>query len=1091
MAAGANAGEVRARLVLDNSQFRQSMQQARNDMNGLRGSSATAAQGLSQITTAAAAVGTAVVAAAGASVAAAANFEQGMAKVKAIGGATGSEFERLKKTALDLGSSTSFSATQAADGMALLAAAGFKTNDVIDSMPALLNLAAAANLDLATSADYLGSMMSGFGIKASDSGHAVDVLVRAMNDANTDLPDLAEAMKYVAPVAASLKIPFEDTAAAVALMSNAGIKGSQAGTTLRATLLSMANPVGQAAKAMEELGISYKNSNGEMKPLPEILDHVKGKMSGLTDAQKTQYAAMLVGTEASSGFLTLLKEGGGALTNFSTNLKNSAGSAQEMANTMRDTLMGDLDNFTGALETVGIKLGTALLPAARELLKIGANLANTIGELDPKMITAGLSAAGAAAGVALLATGAMKAVTAIRAFSLALVANPATAWIAGISIAVGALTSTLMAAKEETADFKEVSFDTYKSLDEQSNSLKNAANEFDAMRGKIKLNNDELLEYRRLQQDLERATDPRAKEEIQAGLDRLIEKSGVNNEQIQKTINLSDEIIKQSPSTSTAFNERGQAIATSTQAARDYAAELDRAKLAELELQKAQAMTNLSKNLEDYRNAVKDANDLVDQTPSKVEKVQHAEAMLARSKEDFAQKDSKLNEDKVKQAEKTLANAKEELHAHEAKVHSKTAEIGVAEQALQKGRQSIQQINEFLMKQVEVTYEKGNEIKALDQAIAKEREKISALAEAKRYQGELTDKQKEELNTANEKLGKLTETKTQIQENNQLQIEQNQLMKNGKEDVKEMVGELNKKTDKKVGIDKTEADTGVQDLNKYIEERKTKYIDGDPSLANARVGELNAQIEASKIKPVDANPTIANARIQEINSRIEESKTKPVDANPLSALTKVTDLNRIAEELKTKPIDANPFSALGKIGNIDAAAQAEKTKSVDADTSSANAKVNSLNQEASKPVTKEVTIWQKVVNTVENLFGGGDKRHNGGTTQSIRPKYHNGGTPIAQRPTRPKFDEVDVRLLKNEMVLTAGQQENLFNLIKTFNAGTAMNIANAVQSAQGGGGDIHNYFSINEMVVRDDHDIEKIAAELAQLERQQKRMRGY
>ncbi|WP_116777678.1 phage tail tape measure protein, partial [Bacillus thuringiensis] len=433
MAGAANAGEVRARLVLDNSQFRQGVQQARSDMQGLGQGANTTAQGMSQLATASAVVGTTMVAAIGASVGAAANFEQGMARVKAISNATDSEFAALSQTAKDLGASTQFSATQAAEGLSFLSMAGFKAQDSIDALPAVLNLAAAGQLDLGRSADIVSNIMTGFGISATDTGHAVDVLTKTMTSANTDLPMLGDAMKYVAPVAASLGISMEDTATAVAKMSDAGIQGSMAGTALRAALLQLNSPVGAAAKEMEKLGLNVKDANGNMLPLPDIIGRVNEKTKDMTDSQKTATAAHLVGTEAASGFVALLKVGEEGLRSYSKGLEDSAGTAERVAKIQQDTLKGAWDQFTSAAEGLAIGIGEKMLPAFTEVTKGATKFVDVLAGLDPQLVGAGLAAAATAAGVALLATGIAKAVSAVRVFTAALMTNPATMWITGVS----------------------------------------------------------------------------------------------------------------------------------------------------------------------------------------------------------------------------------------------------------------------------------------------------------------------------------------------------------------------------------------------------------------------------------------------------------------------------------------------------------------------------------------------------------------------------------------------------------------------------------------------------------------------------------
>ncbi|HDR6270995.1 TPA: phage tail tape measure protein [Bacillus cereus] len=1124
MAGGANAGEVRARLVLDNSQFRQGVQQARSDMSGLSSSAASSAQGMSALTTASAAVGTAVVAAVGASVGAAANFEQGMARVKAISGATDGEFAKLSQTAKDLGASTQFSATQAAEALSYLAMAGFKSEQSIKALPSVLNLAAAGQIELGRSADIVSNIMTGFGISADDTGHAVDVLTKTMTTANTDLPMLGDAMKYVAPVAASLGLSIEDTATAVAKMSDAGIQGSMAGTALRAALLQLNSPVGAAAKEMEKLGLNVKDANGNMLPLPQIIGKVNEKTKDMTDSQKTATAAHLVGTEAASGFVALLKVGEQGLQSYSTELKNSAGTAERVAKIQQDTLKGAWDGLTSAAEGLAIGIGEKMLPAFTAVVKSATGFVDILAKLDPQMVSAGLAAAGTAAGVALFAVGVTKAITAVRALSVALISNPATAWIAGISVAVGALTGVLVGAKKETEEYKEISFDTYKSLDEQSKTVTQLADDYDAMRGKVKLNNEELLKYQSLQTELERATDPRAKAEIQAALDALVEKSGANNEAIQKTINLSDKLIEQSPATARSFNDKGQAIATSTDATRQYVDELNKAKEAELELQKANAMKNLHKDLEKYQDSVKKVNGLIEETPDKVKDVEAAtenlatrEEVLAQIKENGTARQIDLQQQIVDKAKAQLDTAKKELQEHKAKVYSKTAEVQLAEQALQKGNSAFDQIAAIKMAQAGVNYEKGKEIEAIDMAIAKEQEKIGKLNEVKSANGGLSEEQQKQLDAANQNVTKYGELKGTIEQNKSEQEHFNMTVRDGKREAGELQEVLDKPVDKKVNTDTTEGISNVSVLDRLAEQEKTKKVTADTSQADGKIDNTNSKAEEGKTKPLDLNPSIANLKIIETNLKAEEAKTKPILGNPFDAFNKILQVDSKAERERVKAILANPADAFAKIAEADKRAQEQKTKPidgnptlanakiletnrkieegkikpVDANTSGGEVKIATMHKNAEKTATKEVKVWYSWVN---ELFGGDPvyKKHSGGTTQAMKTKFHNGGSPsINAQPNRAKFDEIDVRLLKNEMVLTSAQQENLFNMIRTFNAGTAMSVMKAQEAVTSGNSGISITNHIHEMNVRDDNDIEKIAKELGRLERQRQRARGY
>lgn len=284
------------------------------------------------------------------------DFEAQMSRVKAISGATGEEFAKLKEQAKQLGADTAFSATEAAEGMENLASAGFSTSEIIAAMPGMLDLAASSGEDLASSADIAASTLRGFGLEASSAGHVADVLAKNAAATNAAVADTGEAMKYVAPVAKTMGIEFEETAAAIGIMADAGIKGSQAGTTLRGALSRIAKPTKAMQETMDSLGLSFYDSNGKMKSLADITEMLETKMSGLTDEQKNQALVTLFGQESLSGMMALMDRGSGEVRKLTDEYKNCDGSAKDMAKTMQDNLSGAVEEFGGSVESLGIEI---------------------------------------------------------------------------------------------------------------------------------------------------------------------------------------------------------------------------------------------------------------------------------------------------------------------------------------------------------------------------------------------------------------------------------------------------------------------------------------------------------------------------------------------------------------------------------------------------------------------------------------------------------------------------------------------------------------------------------------------------------------
>ena len=313
------------------------------------------------------------------SVSVAGQFEQSMAKVGAVSGATESQLADLTATARNLGATTSFSASEAAEGMQFLAMAGFDTSEVIESMPGLLALAAATATDLGQAADITSNILSGFGMQASEAGRVADLMAFAASNANTDVAQLGEAMKYVAPVAASLGIPIEETAAAIGLMSDAGIQGSMAGTALRGMMIRLAAPTTGAAKAIADLGLNLYTADGALRPLPEIVGEFEGAMAGMTDQQRAAALQTIIGTEAIGGFNALLSRGSGDLRDFASELETSGGTAQRMAQQQLATFQGRMSALGSAAESLQISLGSAVTPALGRLAEVATGV---IGVLD-------------------------------------------------------------------------------------------------------------------------------------------------------------------------------------------------------------------------------------------------------------------------------------------------------------------------------------------------------------------------------------------------------------------------------------------------------------------------------------------------------------------------------------------------------------------------------------------------------------------------------------------------------------------------------------------------------------------------------------
>lgn len=383
------------------------------------------------------------------SVQTAAEFEQSMAKVKAISGATGEEFEKLRQQSIELGATTVFTSSQAAEAQGFLAMAGFKTNEIIAAMPGVLNLAAAGQMELGRTADIASNILTGFQLKAEQTSGVVDVMAKTMTNSNTNIEQLGYAMKYVAPIAANLGVSVEETSAAVAKLSDAGIQGEMAGTQLRAILLRLASPTDDITYLMDQLGVKVTDAAGNFLPFANIIGQFARGFDNLTESQRAQAASIVAGQEAASGFLTLINAGEGELNAFTESLNSAGGTAASIADTQMDTLNGAILEMQSALEAVGITVGDKFAPVIRSVAEGISALLLGFNSMDPVLQNAIIAFATAT-------TGALALSVAIGAVSLALkgltVSNPV---LFAVSAAIGLVVagvSALVSSSSEAAE---------------------------------------------------------------------------------------------------------------------------------------------------------------------------------------------------------------------------------------------------------------------------------------------------------------------------------------------------------------------------------------------------------------------------------------------------------------------------------------------------------------------------------------------------------------------------------------------------------------------------------------------------------------
>lgn len=307
------------------------------------------------------------------------NFESGMAKVAAVSGASAEELDLLTEKAKEMGAKTKFSATESAEAFNYMAMAGWKTEDMLNGIEGVMNLAAASGSDLATTSDIVTDALTAMGYSAGDAGKLADVMAAASSNANTNVELMGQTFQYAAPIVGALGYNMEDTAVQIGLMANAGIKGEKAGTALRSILTRLSAPPKECADAMEELGVSLTDSEGNMKSLDEVMGDLRKAFEGLDETQKTANAKAIAGQEAMSGLLAIVSAAPADYQKLTKAVKESEGAAQSMADTMNDTVEGQLTLLKSQIEGIQIQVYEKLVPALREGLE---KISETLSAID-------------------------------------------------------------------------------------------------------------------------------------------------------------------------------------------------------------------------------------------------------------------------------------------------------------------------------------------------------------------------------------------------------------------------------------------------------------------------------------------------------------------------------------------------------------------------------------------------------------------------------------------------------------------------------------------------------------------------------------
>ncbi|MDR5583111.1 phage tail tape measure protein [Paenibacillus larvae] len=760
----ANGGEIRARMLLDMKDFSQKMERARKEMKDTKEKSKKTKESIEKMGKGATVAGAAMVGGFVAVVKQAADFEQQMSKVKAISGATGDDFQRLNETARHLGAVTKFTATQAGEGMEYLALAGWKTNDIISAMPGMLDLAAAGALDLGRAADIVSDTMQAFGLDASTATHAADVFAYAQANANTNVEQMGEAMKYLSPIAHALGWSLEESSAATMSLANSGLKGSIAGQAFASSLTRLAKPTKRMAGLMKKTGMEFFDAQGKMKSMPELVAEIEKGTKGMTEQQRSAALSILFGAEAYKHWAILLDTGSGKLKDMTKNLQNCDGTAEQMSKTMIDNLYGSIEIFKSGVSEVAIKLGNHFIPSIRKGVDALTKFVEGLGKIDPNKVEIFVKVAGTAVGILAVAGAVTKLAGAFRALVLGM--GPIGWVIAGVS-ALGAAFVGYKTASEQAA---KVDLTHAKELQDKAKTVRDLTTEYDSMRNLINLTNPELMLYRDLMRDAQMNTDPEKIKHYTDRMEDLEKKSGLSREELEKFFKINDDLIQLLPNAEVAITKHGDAMLESSKSAKKYAEELDEAVRNALRQETIKADTNYKKHAEEYKAAIDDANKSVTSLNDALIKRAGLEYDIKTLEETQQRLREQGNESAVRSYDQLIKRKKDELGLAEKQIDRENEKlkksldaVGPKREALDLDRKAYDELVKATLAQVGLNGKAEEGVKQIDEKLKKLQEERKQLDEIKKKQGKLTDSQQKQLENLDKDIEKHKNVKSELE----------------------------------------------------------------------------------------------------------------------------------------------------------------------------------------------------------------------------------------------------------------------------------------------------------------------------------------
>ncbi|SDO79159.1 phage tail tape measure protein [Halobacillus aidingensis] len=519
------------------------------------------------------------------------DFEKSMSQVQATSGATGDDLALLEEKAREMGASTTKSASEAADGLNYMALAGWDTQEMLGGLEPILRLSEAANIDLGRASDLVTDSLSALQLEVSDLPQYLDMVAEASRTSNTSMDQLMDAFLIAGGNFAQFNVPLSESIASLGLLANRGLKGSEAGRAMNAILVNLTSGAGQAGEAMEELGISAFDTEGNFIGLEETLELVRDRTKNMTDEQKAQYISMIAGKEHLKSFQGLLDGLDKEYKDLKYSVADSDNALNEMADTMQDNAAGNVAALKSAFEELSIQFSTHLLPVLTDGVEKLTDLARWFGDLDEKtqknIITwAGIAAAvGPAAYMIGTASGAVGGLTKGLGFlTTALGGKSGTKGAGGalmrivskggpVGLAIagfGGLGIAIYEAVKASDDYSSANVEKIEAMQKEIKQTDELINRFNELKTKNELSNSEMLRFMDIQSELAETNAPTIIEKLKDEQGKLLEKSGLTNEEMSEFIGLNNDIIEIAPETEKVISNQGNAWSENTNAVKEY-----------------------------------------------------------------------------------------------------------------------------------------------------------------------------------------------------------------------------------------------------------------------------------------------------------------------------------------------------------------------------------------------------------------------------------------------------------------------------------------------------------------------------------------